>query len=85
MSIFSGYKPLHFAAMPKKCPQCGSYIIAEIVYEDFNDPLQINKGKEFLYIGKMKGANLPSWCCIHCGQPFYMNQINTEDIFAHIS
>lgn len=80
MSIFSGYKPLHFAAMPEKCPQCGSNIIAEIVYEDHNDPLQFDKGKEFLYVGKMKGANLPTWCCTDCGQPFYKNQINAEDI-----
>ena len=56
MSIFSGYRPLHFSAKPMECPQCGSNIIAEIVYEDHNDPLQFDKGKEFLYVGKMSSV-----------------------------
>lgn len=80
MSIFSGFKPLHFAAMPTECPQCGRYGVAEVIYEDHDDLWQFDKGKEFLYVGKMKGANLPTWCCTYCGQPFYKNQINAEDI-----
>ncbi len=80
MSIFSGYKPLHFSAMPKKCPRCGSYTMAEVVYEEHDDPLHFDKGKGFMYVGKIKGMNLPTWCCTDCGQPFYKNQIHTEDI-----
>ena len=59
---------------PERCPQCGSFHIAEIVY---NNLMLSDKLKADLEAGRsVRGGfrisfSKPEWRCIDCGSEFY--------------
>ena len=73
---------------PKKCPECGSVKIADILYgyPDFSKELErdIEDGRVQLG-GCIVSGNDPVWECSECGTQFYGIGIDKNKGFAKLA